>query len=96
VPSADPRATGEGGRTPVERLNTFAFVALLGALVLSFAERGTFAVVAELVCRVAVVALVAVGLVRFRGDYFSHWTSYLAAAIAVLSVFRIGQVTLLG
>ena len=83
-------------RTPVERLNTIVFGVLLVALALSFAERSPLVVALELASRAAVVVLVAVGLVRFRRAYFSHWTSYLAAVIAVLSLVRLVQVGPLG
>ena len=86
----------ETTRTPVERFNTVAFVALLVALALSFAERSTLVVALELASRTAVVVLVVVGLARFRRGYFSHWTSYLAAVVAVLSLVRLVQVVPLG
>lgn len=86
----------ERTRTPLERFNTWIFVVLVVALALSFAQRTTGVVVVEMLLRVTVIALVVVGLVRFRRGYFSHWTSYLAGVVALLSVFRILQVLLLG
>ena len=86
----------EQSRTPVERFNTLVFVVLLGALLLSFVTDNAMAFGAEVAFRVAVVVLVVVGLFRFRGGYFSHWTSYLAAIVAVLSLVRLVQVFLLG
>jgi len=82
----------EQTRAPVERFNNLVFVALLGGLLLSFVNEGGAALAAELAFRVAVVVLVVVGLVRFRGGYFSHWTSYLSAVLALLSAFRVVQV----
>lgn len=87
--------TPKPARSPVERFNNLVFFALLGALLLSFVDGSAVALGAEAAFRVAVVALVVVGLVRFSGSYFSHWTSYLAAVVAVLSAFRLVQVFLL-
>lgn len=86
----------EQPRTEVERFNNVVFVAILGALVLSFFDDDPILLGAELACRIVVIGLFFVALVRFRGDYFSHWTSWLTGVIAALSVSRILQLFLVG
>lgn len=82
---------GRPERSDVERYNNLVFGAILGALVLSFVDGNRIALAAELAFRAAVVVLVVVGVVRFRRDYFSHWTSWLTTVIAVLSLSRFVQ-----
>jgi hypothetical protein len=74
---------------PIERYNNLAFGAVLIALLLSFVEGNTIALAVELACRAAVIVLVVVAMVRFRRDYFSHWTSWLATLLAVLGATRL-------
>lgn len=78
-------------RGAVERHNNLVVGAVLLAIVLSFVPADP-AVVVEAAARAAVVALVGYGLVRWRRDYFSHWTSWLAVVLTVASAFRLAQV----
>ncbi len=83
-------------RTEIERFNNIVFGAILVALLLSFVDDNSLVLAVELACRATVVVLVAVAVVRFRRDYFSHWTSWLATAVALLSVFRLLAVFTVG
>ena len=86
----------EQNRAEVERFNNLVFAAVLGALVLSFLDGNALVLGAELACRAVVVVLVVVALVRFRRDYFVHWTSWLTTVIAVLSLSRFVQAFTIG
>jgi hypothetical protein len=83
-------------RSDLERHNNLIFIAILVALVLSFFDGGGVVLMVETAARVVVVVLVVYGLVRWKREYFSHWTSWLSLLLALVSAARVYQLFVAG